>query len=57
MFWYGWAASFPDAFDFTSAWTTSASADTGYNDGFYCNKKIDETVDKVEALPLTDPNA
>jgi len=55
MFWYGWAASFPDAFDFTSAWTTCASADTGYNDGFYCNKTIDDTLEKVEALPLTDP--
>lgn len=55
LFRYGWAASFPDAFDFTSAWTTCASAETGYNDGYYCNQKIDETVEKVEALPLTDP--
>jgi ABC-type transport system substrate-binding protein len=55
LFNYGWAASFPDAYDFTSAWTTCASAETGYNDGFYCNQRIDEIVDRVEALPLTDP--
>ncbi len=55
FFVYGWSASFPDAFDFTSAWTTCASADTGYNDGFYCNQKIDDTVAKVEALALTAP--
>jgi ABC-type transport system substrate-binding protein len=55
LFMYGWAASFPDAFDFTSAWTTCASAETGYNDGFYCNPRIDELLQKIEALPLTDP--
>jgi ABC-type transport system substrate-binding protein len=55
LFNYGWAASFPDAYDFTSAWTTCKSAETGYNDGFYCNEKIDQIVDRVEALPLTDP--
>jgi ABC-type transport system substrate-binding protein len=55
LFRYGWAASFPDAYDFTSAWTTCKSAETGYNDGFYCNERIDEIVNKVEALPLTDP--
>jgi peptide/nickel transport system substrate-binding protein/oligopeptide transport system substrate-binding protein len=55
LFNYGWAASFPDAYDFTSAWTTCKSSETGYNDGFYCNERIDEIVDRVEALPLTDP--
>jgi ABC-type transport system substrate-binding protein len=55
LFMYGWAASFPDAFDFTSAWTTCASSETGYNDGFYCNERIDELLQQIEALPLTDP--
>jgi peptide/nickel transport system substrate-binding protein len=55
LFIYGWAASFPDAFDFTSAWTTCKSAETGYNDGFYCNERIDELVEKAEGLPLQDP--
>lgn len=55
LFNYGWAASFPDAFDFTSAWTTCKSIETGYNDGHYCNERIDEIMEKVEALPLTDP--
>jgi peptide/nickel transport system substrate-binding protein len=56
LFVYGWAASFPDAFDFTSAWTTCKSAETGYNDGFYCNEKIDQLLQKAEALPLQDPD-
>jgi peptide/nickel transport system substrate-binding protein len=55
LFMYGWAASFPDAFDFTSAWTTCKSIETGYNDGFYCNERIDELLEKAEALPLQDP--
>jgi peptide/nickel transport system substrate-binding protein len=55
LFMYGWAASFPDAFDFTSAWTTCASRETGYNDGMYCNERIDELVEQIEALPLEDP--
>jgi ABC-type transport system substrate-binding protein len=55
LFMYGWGASFPDAFDFTSAWTTCASIETGYNDGNYCNERIDELVETVEALPLQDP--
>ena len=51
---YGWAASFPDAYDYTSAWTTCAAVETGYNDGNYCNEKIDEMMNRVEALALTD---
>jgi ABC-type transport system substrate-binding protein len=56
LFMYSWAASFPDAYDYTSAWTTCAAAETGFNDGNYCNPRIDELVDRVEALPLTDPD-
>lgn len=56
LFMYGWAASFPDAYDYTSAWSTCASIETGYNDGNYCNQRIDELVDQIEALPLTDPD-
>ncbi len=56
LFIYGWGASFPDAYDFTSAWSTCASIETGYNDGNYCNPKIDEMVATVEALPLQDPD-
>lgn len=55
LFNYGWAASFPDAYDFCSAWTSCKSSETGYNDGYYCNPKIDEILERVEALPLTDP--
>jgi len=55
LFVYGWGASFPDAFDYTSAWSTCASIETGYNDGNYCNPAIDDIVAQVEALPLTDP--
>ncbi|HXF61904.1 MAG TPA: ABC transporter substrate-binding protein [Caldilineaceae bacterium] len=55
LFMYGWAASFPDAFDFTAAWTTCASIETGYNDGAYCNERIDALVEEIEALPLQDP--
>jgi ABC-type oligopeptide transport system substrate-binding subunit len=55
LFVYGWGASFPDAFDFTSAWSTCASIETGYNDGNYCNERIDELMAKAEALPLQDP--
>lgn len=55
LFMYGWAASFPDAFDFTSAWTTCAAIETGYNDGAYCNERIDELVEQIEAMPLQDP--
>ncbi len=54
LFMYGWAASFPDAYDYTSAWTTCAAVETGYNDGNYCNEKIDEMMNRVEALALTD---
>ena len=55
LFHYSWAASFPDAYDYTSAWSTCAAIETGYNDGNYCNKRIDVLVEKVEALPLQDP--
>lgn len=55
LFVYGWGASFPDAYDYTSAWSTCASIETGYNDGYYCNQQIDDLVAKVEALPLQDP--
>jgi ABC-type transport system substrate-binding protein len=50
-----WAASFPDAYDFVSGWMTCASIETGYNDGSYCNERIDELVGQAEALPQTDP--
>ena len=52
---YGWSASFPDAYDFASGWMTCASIETGYNDGGYCNERIDELVAMAEALPLDDP--
>jgi ABC-type transport system substrate-binding protein len=52
---YGWAASFPDAYDYVSGWMTCASIETGYNDGGYCNQRIDELVGQAEALPQTDP--
>jgi ABC-type transport system substrate-binding protein len=55
LFLYGWAASFPDAYDYTAAWTTCAAIETGYNDGHYCNERIDEILEQVEALPLQDP--
>ena len=55
IFVYGWGASFPDAYDYTSAWSTCASVETGYNDGYYCNQKIDDLVTEIEALPLQDP--
>lgn len=55
LFMYGWSASFPDAYDYTAAWTTCASRDTGYNDGMYCNERIDELLQEAEALALTDP--
>lgn len=55
LFMYSWAASFPDAFDYTSAWTTCAARETGFNDGMYCNPRIDEILEEVEALELTDP--
>jgi peptide/nickel transport system substrate-binding protein len=52
---YGWSASFPDAYDFVSAWMTCASIETGYNDGGYCNERIDELVAAAEALPQSAP--
>ncbi len=52
---YGWSASFPDAYDYVSAWMTCASIETGYNDSAYCNERIDELVLAAEALPQTDP--
>ena len=55
LFLYSWSASFPDAFDYVSAWTSCAAAETGYNDGFYCNKRIDELLGQAEALPQPDP--
>jgi ABC-type transport system substrate-binding protein len=55
LFIYGWAASFLDAADYISAWTTCAAIKDGYNDGKYCNQKIDELYDAAERLPLNDP--
>jgi ABC-type transport system substrate-binding protein len=52
---YGWSASFPDAYDFVSGWMTCASIENGYNDGGYCNEKIDELVASAEALAQDDP--
>ena len=52
---YGWSASFPDAYDFVSGWMTCAAIETGFNDGGYCNERIDELVLAAEALPQTDP--
>ncbi|HKG24390.1 MAG TPA: ABC transporter substrate-binding protein, partial [Thermomicrobiales bacterium] len=52
---YSWAASFPDAYDYVSGWMTCASIETGYNDGGYCNQRIDELVGQAEGLPQTDP--
>ncbi|HET9221579.1 MAG TPA: ABC transporter substrate-binding protein, partial [Roseiflexaceae bacterium] len=55
LYMFSWAASFPDAFDYTSAWVTCAAQETGYNFGKYCNQKIDELISKAEGLPLQDP--
>jgi ABC-type transport system substrate-binding protein len=55
LFMYGWSASFPDAYDYTAAWSTCASIETNFNDGHYCNERIDEILAQVEALPLQDP--
>jgi ABC-type transport system substrate-binding protein len=55
LFLDGWWSSFPDAFDVTSVWATCASIETGSNDGFYCNERVDELFAQIEALPLTDP--
>lgn len=52
---YGWSASFPDAYDYVSGWMTCAAVETGFNDGGYCNERIDELVLAAEALPQTDP--
>jgi ABC-type transport system substrate-binding protein len=53
---FSWSASFPDAYDYVSAWVTCASMQTGqYNFGSYCNTKIDDLVATAEALPLLDP--
>jgi ABC-type transport system substrate-binding protein len=52
LFIYGWSASFPDAFDYVSAWTSCAARETGYNDGMYCNERIDELLKTAEGLPL-----
>lgn len=52
---YTWGASFPDAYDFVSAWTTCASIESGFNYGAYCNERIDELLAEAEALPQTDP--
>lgn len=52
---FGWSASFPDAYDYVSAWMTCASIETGYNVGGYCNEQIGELVANAEALPLSDP--
>ena len=52
---YGWSASFPDAYDFASGWMTCAAIETGFNDGGYCNERIDELVAAAESLPLSDP--
>jgi ABC-type transport system substrate-binding protein len=55
LYLFSWAASFPDSFDYTSAWVSCAAVETGYNDGKYCNMKIDELMSKAEGLPLQDP--
>jgi ABC-type transport system substrate-binding protein len=53
---FSWGASFPDAFDYVSAWVTCSSIQTGaYNFGSYCNQTVDDLVAKAEALPLLDP--
>jgi len=52
LFVYGWSSSSPDAYDYVSAWTTCESIEVGYNDGFYCNERIDELVKGAETLPL-----
>jgi oligopeptide transport system substrate-binding protein len=52
---YGWSASFPDAYDYVSGWMTCAAIETGYNDGGYCNERIDELVATAEALAQDDP--
>jgi ABC-type transport system substrate-binding protein len=55
LYLFSWAASFPDSFDYTSAWVSCAAVETGYNDYKYCNQKIDELMSKAEGLPLQDP--
>ena len=52
---YGWSASFPDAYDYASGWMSCASIETGYNDGGYCNERIDELIAAAEAMPQEAP--
>ena len=52
---YGWSASFPDAYDYVSGWMTCAAVENGFNDGGYCNERIDELVAQAEALPIDAP--
>lgn len=52
---YGWSASFPDAYDYASGWISCASVETGFNDGGYCNERIDELIASAEAMPQDDP--
>jgi ABC-type transport system substrate-binding protein len=52
---HGWSASFYDAYDFVSIYTSCASITTGDNDMNYCNSRIDELMEQAEKLPLADP--
>jgi peptide/nickel transport system substrate-binding protein len=52
---YTWSASFPDAYDYASGWMSCASVETGFNDGGYCNERIDELIAAAEAMPQDDP--
>lgn len=54
LYGHSWSASFYDAYDFVSAYTTCVSGKTGDNDGNYCNDKIDQLVDQAEKLPISD---
>jgi ABC-type transport system substrate-binding protein len=52
---YTWSASFPDAYDYVSGWMTCAAVENGFNDGGYCNERIDELVAQAEAMPIDAP--
>jgi ABC-type transport system substrate-binding protein len=44
----------PDAYDYTSGWSTCLSAEEGHNDGLYCNERVDQLLEEAERLPLLD---
>ena len=51
-----WAASIPDAYDYVSGWCTCASSkvEGTYNQGRYCNERIDELMAEAELMGLME---